>query len=175
MIAAVTDLDAGITGVHRTYLNPEGFDRPPSGKAPIDTPRRAMGLLLGNAVRFGIADDVMAAGEGIETILSLRCVLTDMPMAAALSAAHLAATLLPARLRRLYIVRDNDPAGDNAVGSLSAQAGANGIEAIALSPSSGDFNEDLRGFGIDCASGSPAGATHLGGCSALHGVLTRRR
>ena len=149
MIAAVTDLAGRIVGAHRTYLNPEEFDRSASGKAPIDTPRRALGHLLGNGVRFGIADDVMAAGEGIETMLSLRRVLPDMPMAAALSAAHLAAILLPARLRRLYIVRDNDPAGDNAVGSLSARARTNGIEAIALSPRSGDFNEDLRGFGID--------------------------
>ncbi len=39
-----------------------------------------MGDLLGNAVRFGVADDVMAAGEGIETMLSLRCVLPHMPM-----------------------------------------------------------------------------------------------
>ena len=112
MIAAVTDLDGRITGAHRTYLNQQGFDRSANGKAPIDTPRRAMGHLLGNAVRFGVADDVMAAGEGIETILSLRCGLPDMPMAAALSAAHLAAILLPATLRRLYIVRDDDPAGD---------------------------------------------------------------
>jgi len=149
MIAAVTDLDGRITGVHRTYLNPQGFDRSASGKAPIDTPRRAMGHLLGNAVRFGVADDVMAAGEGIETILSLRCGLPDMPMAAALSAAHLAAILLPATLRRLYIVRDDDPAGDHAMESLSARAGTNGIEAIALSPRCGDFNEDLRDFGID--------------------------
>jgi hypothetical protein len=31
-----------------------------------------MGDLLGNAVRFGVVDDVLAAGEGIETMLSLR-------------------------------------------------------------------------------------------------------
>ena len=63
-----------------------------SAKAPIDTPRRAMGDLLGNAVRFGVADDdVLVAGEGIETMLSLRCVLPTLPMAAALSANHLAA------------------------------------------------------------------------------------
>ncbi len=72
MIAAVTDLDGKITGAHRTWLDPSGDD-----KAPIDTPRRAMGDLLGHAVRFGVADDVMAAGEGIETMLSLRCVLPD--------------------------------------------------------------------------------------------------
>jgi hypothetical protein len=149
MIAAVTDLDGWITGAHRTYLNPQGFDRSASGKAPIDTPRRAMGHLLGNAVRFGIADDVMAAGEGIETMLSLRCALPDMPMAAALSAAHLGAILLPTTLRRLYIVRDDDPAGDNAMESLSGRASKDGIEAIALSPHSGDFNEDLQSYGVD--------------------------
>ena len=148
MIGAVTDLDGRITGAHRTYLNPEGFDRSASGKAPIDTPRRAMGHLLGNAVRFGAVDDVMAAGEGIETMLLLRCVLLEMPMTSALSAAHLAAMLLPTTLRRLYIVRDNDPAGDYAMGVLSDRASKDGIEAIGLSPRSGDFNEDLRSNGI---------------------------
>lgn len=149
MIAAVTDLRGRITGVHRTYLDPEGFDRSPGGKAPIDTPRRAMGSLLGNAVRFGFADDVMAAGEGIETMLSLRCVSPQMPMAAALSAAHLGAILLPAKLRRLYIVCDDDLAGRCAMESLAGRARANGIEAIALSPRCGDFNEDLQSFGVD--------------------------
>ena len=70
-----------------------------------------MGHLLGNAVRFDMAQDVMAAGEGIETVLSLRCVMPNMPMVAALSAAHLAAILFPVTLRRLYIVRDNDAGG----------------------------------------------------------------
>jgi hypothetical protein len=31
-----------------------------------------MGHLLGYAVRFGVAQDVMAAGEGIETVLLSR-------------------------------------------------------------------------------------------------------
>jgi hypothetical protein len=75
MIARVTDLDGGITGVHRTWLDPERIC-----KAPIDTPRRAMGNLLGNAVRFGQADDLLVAGEGIETVLSLRCSLPALPM-----------------------------------------------------------------------------------------------
>ena len=119
-----------------------------SGKAPVDTPRRAMGGLLGHAVRFGAADDVLAAGEGIETMLSLRCALPAMPMAAALSANHLAALLLPPTLRRLYIARDADAAGDMALAALTERAEAAGIEALALSPRMGDFNEDLRAFGL---------------------------
>jgi hypothetical protein len=144
MIAAVTDFDGRITGAHRTWLDPSGRD-----KAAIDTPRRAMGALLGNAVRFDVAHNVLAAGEGIETMLSLRSVMPTMPMVAALSAAHLAAILFPATLRRLYIARDDDPAGDGAMASLTDRATETGIEAIALSPRLGDFNEDLRTLGID--------------------------
>jgi hypothetical protein len=149
MIAAVTDLHGRITGAHRTWLDPDGFDSVRLGKAPVDTPRRAMGHLLGNAVRFGIARGVAAAGEGIETMLSLRRVMPDIPMMAALSAAHLAAILFPATLRRLYVVRDNDPAGDGALDRLFDRAHAARIEAVAMSPQGDDFNADLRRFGID--------------------------
>lgn len=144
MIASVTDLAGRITGAHRTWLSPDG-----DGKAPIDTPRRAMGDLLGHAVRFGVTQDVMAAGEGIETTLSLRCVLPTMPMVAALSAAHLSAILFPDILRRLYIACDDDPAGDGAMAALIDRAEQAGIEAIVLSPALGDFNEDLRVLGTD--------------------------
>jgi len=143
MIAAVTSLDRTVTGVHRTWLDPAGF-----GKAAVETPRRALGNLLGNAVRFGMARDVLAAGEGIETMLSLRCALPAMPVAAARSAANLVAILLPATLRRLYIARDNDPAGDNAVAKLVDRVRVAGIEALVLSPRLGDFNEDLCAFGL---------------------------
>ena len=150
MIACVADLVGSITGVHRTWLDPDGFDRVRLGKAPIDTPRRAMGDLLGNAVRFGAPDDdVLVAGEGIETMLSLRCALPTLPMAAALSANHLAAMLLSSSLRRLYIARDADAAGDMVQATLLNRAQAAGIEAIPLSPRLGDFNEDLHVFGLD--------------------------
>ncbi|KFL24918.1 DUF7146 domain-containing protein [Brucella intermedia] len=149
MIAAVTDPAGTITGAHRTWLDPDGFSEARLGRAPIETPRRAMGDLLGNAVRFGVGSEVMAAGEGIETVLSVRSVLPTMPSMAALSAAHLAAILFPATLRRLYIVRDNDPAGDGAMATLTERASAVGIETVVLAPYLGDFNEDLRLLGRD--------------------------
>jgi hypothetical protein len=150
MIACVTNLGGRITGVHRTWLDPDGFDPVRLGKAPIATPRRAMGDLLGNAVRFGAADDdVLIAGEGIETMLSLRCVLPTLSMAAALSANHLAAMVLSANLRRLYIARDADAAGDIVQALLLQRAEAAGIEGVTLSPRLSDFNEDLHVFGIN--------------------------
>ena len=144
MIAAVTDLKGGITGAHRTWLAPDGSD-----KAPIQTQRKAMGDLLGHAVRFGLSGDVLAAGEGIESVLSAREVMPSMSAAAALSAAHLAAIQFHDALRRLYVVRDNDRAGDGARNTLIERANAVGIEAISLSPMLGDFNEDLRTYGRD--------------------------
>lgn len=83
VIAAVRDADGRLTGLHRTWLDPSG-----AGKAPVSTPRRAWGNLLGQGVRFGRPEDIMAAGEGIETMLSLRQVMPAMPMMAALSANH---------------------------------------------------------------------------------------
>lgn len=143
IIAAATDPLMHITGVHRTWLACDG-----TGKAPIATPRRAMGPLLGSAVRFGTVTDVAAAGEGIETMLSLRSAMPDMPMLAALSAAHLAAILLPPTLRRLYIARDNDPAGQAAVERLTERARAIGAETSVLLPDADDFNDDLRRHGL---------------------------
>jgi hypothetical protein len=91
----------------------------------------------------------MAAGEGIETMLSLRMALPGLSLMAALSAAHLSAILFPDTLRRLYIARDIDAAGDGAMTTLTARAAAAGIETIPLSPRLGDFNEDLVAFGLN--------------------------
>ena len=148
MVAAVTDQDGEITGLQRTWLDPAG-----RGKALVPTPRRAMGHLLGHAVRFGTARDTMATGEGIETVLSLRSVLPTMPMAAALSAGHLAAFLPAPGLRRLYIVRDNDRAGHWAADRLVARAREIGAEAIVVAPTTGDFNDDLRQLEADTLAG----------------------
>lgn len=146
LIAAVTDQGERITGVHRTWLAPGG-----AGKAQVATPRRAMGILLGYGVRFGFeaAQDakIMAAGEGIETVLSLRMVLPGMPMIAALSVAHLGALELPGTVRRLYIAADGDGAGRAGTDQLSRRARKAGIETLLLRPMLGDFNDDLRRSG----------------------------
>lgn len=142
MIAAVTDLHGTITGVHRTWLALDGSD-----KAPVAYPRRAMGHLLGHGVRFGRSGRVMLAGEGIETMLSLRQVMPSAGTIAGLSAAHLAAILFPAGLQRLYVARDDDPAGAGALATLAERAAAMSIEIVPLEPRLDDFNTDLRAFG----------------------------
>lgn len=146
LIAAVTDEGGRIMGVHRTWLAPGG-----TGKAVVASPRRAIGVLLGHGVRFGFTSgstaDVIAAGEGIETMLSLRTAIPTMPMIAGLSASHLGAILLPAGLRRLYIAADSDGAGRAGTERLGRRALEAGIEVQSLRPVFGDFNDDLRRSG----------------------------
>ena len=148
LIAAVTDQAGAITGVHRTWLDPDG-----DGKARVDDPRRALGGLLGNAVRFHFPVDglvpVMAAGEGLESMLSLSHVMPGMPMVSALTANHLAAFRPPAGCLRLYVAADADAAGRHGIEGLSRRAQALGILPLVLTPELGDFNEDLRRLGPD--------------------------
>lgn len=149
LIAAVTDNEGTITGVHRTFLG-AGLDGVTHDKAPVATPRRAMGDLLGHGVRFGTAGSVMAAGEGIETVLSLRMPLRALPMIAALSGAHLAAIAWPESLRRLYVMRDADPAGDAAWSTLRDRGTADGIEVRPLiAPTGSDMNDALLAMGVN--------------------------
>jgi Toprim domain len=152
LLAAVTDMRGRVTGVHRTFL-----DRTSPNKAPIADPRRALGHLLGNGVRFhalpGAADpvpvtsEVLLAGEGIETVLSLKSVLPGMPMIAALSANHMAALEFAPALARLYIASDRDAAGRIAAARLHQRATAVHIDARDLVPIGGDFNDDLCRLG----------------------------
>lgn len=141
LIAAVTDSAGNVTGVHRTWLDPAG------GKAPVDQPRRALGHLAGNGVRFGAVTDTMLAAEGLETALALKMIMPDMPVIAALSAAHLAALVPPSTLRCLYVARDNDEAGRVALENLRSRA--TDIDIRELVPRAEDFNTDLLTLGPD--------------------------
>jgi len=141
LIAAVTDSAGNVTGVHRTWLDPAG------GKAPVDQPRRALGHLAGNGVRFGTVADTMVAAEGLETALALKMIMPAMPVMAALSAAHLAALIWPPDLRRLYVARDNDQAGRLALEKLRSRADETNIRPLV--PRAEDFNADLLTLGPD--------------------------
>ena len=60
LLAAVTDAEGSITGVLRTWLARDG-----SGKAPLATPRRSLGRLLGSGVRIREGTACPGAGRGI--------------------------------------------------------------------------------------------------------------
>ena len=142
LLAAVTDQQGHITGIQRSWL-----DRTRPAKAPIADPRRSLGHLLGNGVRFGRAADIVIAGEGVETMLALGSVLPSLPLIAGLSANHLAALAFSPAWRRIYVARDNDAAGRHAAERLHERGRAAGIEVRELVPVLEDFNADLGALG----------------------------
>jgi hypothetical protein len=143
LLATVTDLAGAVMAVSRTWLAPDGRD-----KAALRNPRRALGYQLGHGVRFpGTVPDLLVAGEGVETVLSVQRVMPAVPHVAALSGAHLGALILPPGLRHLYIARDADPAGERGAAILRARAEADGVLVTDLDPREDDFNRDLCHLG----------------------------
>ena len=98
-------------------------------------------------MRFRWCRRILIVGEGIETMLSLRRILPEMPVVAALSAAHVAGFIPPTGLRTVYVACDRDPAGQLASQRLIERAMAAGIRAMLLSPVQRDFNDDLHVIG----------------------------
>ncbi len=138
LIAAVTDDNGVVTGVMRTWLARDG-----KSKAPLPSPRKALGVVAGNAIRFGARGDDLIVGEGIETVLSLRVVLPSLSFAAATSAQHLSLFGLPSTVRGLAVAADGDAAGLRAAQALRRRAIAAGVDASLLLPRRKDFNDDL--------------------------------
>jgi hypothetical protein len=88
-------------------------------------------------------------------MLALKPVLPLLPMAAGLSANHLAALDLPPALRRLYVARDNDAAALKAATRLHERSSTIGLDVRVLVPVHADFNFDL------CRLGSAGMLAHL--------------
>ena len=155
MIGAVTDLGGRLTGIHRTWLRKDG-----RGKAPVAEPKKTLGSINGHGVRFGSAGEAMFAGEGIETMLPVHMLDPDVCVVAATSSEHLAALILPAGLRRLYIVRDRDAAGMGAAATLGSRGEQAGVAVRMFDPVENDLNDDLASIGIGGIARRLAGVLH---------------
>ena len=146
LLAKITDNQGNITGCARTYLDPN------TGRiANLSSPKRILGQLHGNAVRFWSASDSadLIVGEGLENTLSVGTTLPDFNLASCLTATHLGLFIPASDIKRIWIARDNDAAGERAANTLSAKLGSSSIECRRLVPKLGDFNEDLLAFGKD--------------------------
>ena len=144
LLAKITNNSGITTGVARTFLNPKT-----KGLADIPDPKRVLGQLYGNAIRFGQGKpkEDLIAGEGLENVLSVGTALPEFDLASCLTANHLGVFDLPDGIKRLWIARDNDVAGEAAAIRLRARAEAMGITCYDLVPRLDDFNEDLQKWG----------------------------
>ena len=144
LITGITDEADNLVAIQRTWIDPITCD-----KALLPQPRRSLGPILGHGVRIGKPSEVLIAGEGLETVLSVRMLLPHTPMIAALSATHLGQIRFPSGLKRLYGLIDADEAGEAAANILVKRAQSAGIRFMALRPQYDDFNTDLIRLGPD--------------------------
>lgn len=146
LLAKITDNAGNFAGCGRTFLNPVA-----KGLATFENPKRVLGQLHGNAIRFGngpFREDLIA-GEGLENVLSIGTALPDDDLASCLTANHLGLFIPPANIKRLWIARDNDAAGEEASKRIRARAEGMGLWVGDLVPVGEDFNADLVSRGVD--------------------------
>jgi hypothetical protein len=126
-------------------------------KAAVASPRRAMGNILGHAIRFGAArgHHGRRRGHRDRAVCCARPLPAIADLIAATSSAHLAAIQFPPELRRLYVARDRKIQGgrwlrwDDALGPGTGSRESN---CCSLMPELGDFNDDLRQHGAPALS-----------------------
>lgn len=146
LLAKITSNSGIMTGVARYYLNPKT-----KKLAEIEEPKRVLGQLYGNAVRFdtGFPHEDLIAGEGLENVLSVGTALKDANLASCLTANHLGLFEPPKGIKRLWIARDNDEAGEEGADRLKSRAEELGLWCGDLVPKTDDFNDDLNTIGLD--------------------------
>lgn len=139
LVSAISDAQGALQGVQVTLLSTHG-----TAKAAVATPRRVIGKLMGGTVRLAEAQDELAIGEGVETMLTASDVF-GVPAWAALSAGNLARLIISHPLRRLIIAADNDEAGMRAAQSLRARMTGSTLVEIEAAPAGfNDWNDWAR-------------------------------
>jgi len=145
MVAPVVNVSGEQTGVHKTFLRPDG-----SGKAdlPKEEQRESCGILKAGAVRLADLDHdcALIVGEGIESTLSAMQMF-GLPGWAALSATGIEALDLPDEIRDVVIAADNDSNGVGYAAALAAcerwQGEARHVEILMPPHAGDDFNSIL--------------------------------
>jgi phage/plasmid primase-like uncharacterized protein len=139
LLAALTNAAGEVQGVQATLLTQHG-----TAKAPVPTPRRVIGKLIGGAVRLAEPMDELAVGEGVETMLSASAAL-GLPAWAALTAGNLALFDPPIRVKRLVVAVDNDAAGQAALEKLRLRLSTRlRVDAAAPPDGADDWNDFAR-------------------------------
>ncbi|HEX7853390.1 MAG TPA: toprim domain-containing protein [Sphingobium sp.] len=110
IIAAVKER-AELVAIQRNFLDP----RKAALARDLPNPRLTLGRPLSGAVKLQPAQDVLGLAEGVETAMSASLLL-GLPVWAVLGAERLHQVLIPAHVRRLILLPDNDISGWRSVG-----------------------------------------------------------
>jgi Toprim domain len=138
MVALITNKHGSPIGIHRTYLSPNG-----KTKAEVDDPKMTLGNVAGGAIRLAPIGEHLLIGEGIETCLSAMQ-LYGVPAWSAVSAYGLYTIELPADVRKITILVNNDDYGQGAAEKAAWRLLKLGLRvSLAHSEIGKDFNDQL--------------------------------
>ena len=145
MLAAIRNMEGRPAGLHITFIKSDG-----SGKAPIDSPRKIIGLKEGST-RGGTVrlmepiDGVIGIAEGLETALSAY-LLTNTPVWSCLNSGGLERAILPGDIKRVIVFADRDCAGLKAAANACERFRREGRECEIMAPDGWkqDFNDILQ-------------------------------
>ena len=153
LVGVVRDVRGYPVALHRTWLTPEGRKLSPADPHTGEVhPARKLTAPIpgtsvsGGAVRLYAASDTLAVAEGLETALSARVGLPELPVWACVSANGMKALQLPPTVRQLVIIADHDAAGLDAAGVLAERVRACGVGVVLIAPSAvgDDLNDCLQ-------------------------------
>src|SRR5262249_36019631 len=141
----VVDINGELTGVHMTYLRPDG-----SGKAdlPRQLQRECRGVIRGGTIRLAEYDPdyPLIVGEGIESTLAAMQLFCRLGWSA-VDADGLKTAELPARRRDIVIAADNDTTGAGQCAAFDARcrwlAEGRSVRIVTPPDAGTDFNDLL--------------------------------
>lgn len=141
LIAPVKALDGSLSGLHRTYLQPNGQ------KLDVGDPRRSLGRVRGCAIRLAEATEELIICEGLEDGLTLFQEL-QVPVWVSGGAANLPNMNIPDFVSTLVIAADNDPPGLRAAWQAADQLcfGRRKVRIMRPDLRFKDFNDEHRGI-----------------------------
>ncbi|WP_348638213.1 hypothetical protein [Bradyrhizobium sp. ISRA463] len=121
-------------------------------------------FLLGNALRFGTADEVLAAGEGIKTTLSLRCPAPMLPIVQRSPQSTLLRSSFRPALHGAWcrFGRRYSSVGPDQARRTDRYRGNRTVARL------GEFNEELRHFGLGHLRSALSAQFNSTGRRALH-------
>ena len=158
LVAAITGPDGTLQAVHRTWLAQD--DAGAWRKAPLAVAKSSLGPVAGGLVRLwrgrsgrplagAMADETLLIGEGIETVLSAVIAAPDLRAASAVSLGNLCRIELPAAVRSVIVLGENDgsEAAQRVLRAALQRLAATGRTVRLARPPAGykDLNDLLRG------------------------------
>jgi hypothetical protein len=141
LVAGVQDADGRFSGIHRTFLKPDG-----AGKAEVSQPKMALGSIAGGTVRLAPVGNTVALVEGIEDGLAVQQ-MTGQPAWACLGTSGFKNFDPPETIKQVILAPDADNGGEKVIDPAARRLADLGLDVRTAMPAPGkDWCDMLMDF-----------------------------